>query len=106
MFLNYINLFLWFIFSFCLVFILFFIVYNLIYKDIDFEKLSAYECGFNPFEEVVGRFDIRFYLVAILFIVFDLEVSFLFPWSITFGFLGIVGLSSMFIFLFILILGF
>jgi NADH:ubiquinone oxidoreductase subunit 3 (subunit A) len=106
MFNNYINLFLWFIFSLFLVILLFFIVYNLINKDIDYEKLSAYECGFNPFEEVVGRFDIRFYLVAILFIVFDLEVSFLFPWSIIFGFLGFVGFFSMFFFLFILIIGF
>ncbi len=92
--------------SFFLVFFLFIIVYNLIFKDIDYEKLSAYECGFNPFEEVVGRFDIRFYLVAILFIIFDLEVSFLFPWSVIFGVLGFFGFYSMFFFLFILILGF
>lgn len=103
---NYVNLLIWIIFSLFLVCFLFVIVYNLVVKDLDYEKLSAYECGFNPFEEVVGRFDIRFYLVAILFIIFDLEVSFLFPWSMIFGFLGFFGFYSMFLFLFILIIGF
>jgi NADH-quinone oxidoreductase subunit A len=55
------------------------------YKQPDPEKLSAYECGFNPFDDARMKFDVRFYLVAILFIIFDLEVSFLFPWAVAFG---------------------
>jgi len=72
----------------------------------DKEKLSAYECGFEPFDDARGRFDVRFYLVAILFIIFDLEVAFLFPWAVTLGELGVVGFWSMFIFLFFLTIGF
>ena len=72
----------------------------------DPEKLSAYECGFEAFEDARGRFDVRFYLVAILFIIFDLEVAFLFPWAITLGHLGMFGFWSMVIFLAILTVGF
>ena len=72
----------------------------------DPEKLSAYECGFDPFDDARGRFDIRFYLVAILFIIFDLEIAFLFPWAISLGNIGILGFTSMMIFLFILTIGF
>lgn len=72
----------------------------------DDEKLSAYECGFDAFEDTRDRFDVRFYLVAILFIIFDLEVAFLFPWAITLGETGAFGFWSMFIFLFILTVGF
>ena len=57
----------------------------------DPEKLSPYECGFEPFEDARGRFDVRFYLVAILFIIFDLEVAFLFPWAVAFGDVGMFG---------------
>jgi NADH:ubiquinone oxidoreductase subunit 3 (subunit A) len=71
-----------------------------------YEKTSPYECGFNPFEESYSRFDIRFYIVAILFIIFDLEVTFLFPWSLVLGFLNVLSFWSMFFFLFILITGF
>jgi NADH:ubiquinone oxidoreductase subunit 3 (subunit A) len=60
-------------------------------RSIDKEKISAYECGFNPFEDARNQFDVRFYLVAILFIIFDLEVSFLFPWAITLNRLTIFG---------------
>ena len=70
------------------------------------EKLSAYECGFEPFNDSRMEFDIRFYLVAILFIIFDLEVAFLFPWEITLGKIGIFGFWSMMIFLLILTIGF
>lgn len=69
-------------------------------------KLSAYECGFDPFSDARGRFDVRFYLVAILFIIFDLEVAFLFPWAISFGEIGAFGFWSMVIFLAILTVGF
>jgi NADH-quinone oxidoreductase subunit A len=72
----------------------------------DTEKLSAYECGFEPFEDTRGRFDVRFYLVAILFIIFDLEVAFLFPWAVSLGNIGIFGFWSMMIFLGVLTIGF
>ena len=72
----------------------------------DQEKLSAYECGFEAFDDARGRFDVRFYLVAILFIIFDLEVAFLFPWAITLGKIGLFGFWSMMIFLTVLTIGF
>lgn len=78
----------------------------LAYKSPDPEKLSAYECGFNAFDDARMKFDVRFYLVAILFIIFDLEVAFLFPWAITFGDLGWYGYWSMMIFLAVLTVGF
>ena len=76
------------------------------YKAPDPEKLSAYECGFNAFDDARMKFDIRFYLVAILFIIFDLEVSFLFPWAAAFGQLGVYGFWSMMLFLAVLTIGF
>ena len=75
-------------------------------KNPDPEKLSAYECGFEPFNDSRMEFDIRFYLVAILFIIFDLEIAFLFPWAITLGNIGLFGFFSMMLFLFILAIGF
>jgi NADH-quinone oxidoreductase subunit A len=72
----------------------------------DSEKLSAYECGFEAFEDARGKFDVRFYLVSILFIIFDLEVAFLFPWAISLGKIGMFGFWSMVIFLGILTVGF
>jgi NADH-quinone oxidoreductase subunit A len=72
----------------------------------DPEKNSAYECGFNAFDDARMKFDVRFYLVAILFIIFDLEVAFLFPWAISFTEIGDVGFWSMVIFLGILTVGF
>jgi len=76
------------------------------YRAPDTEKLSAYECGFNAFDDARMKFDVRFYLVAILFIIFDLEVAFLFPWAITFGQLGAFGFWSMMVFLAVLTIGF
>jgi NADH-quinone oxidoreductase subunit A len=76
------------------------------YRQPDPEKLSAYECGFNAFDDARMRFDVRFYLVAILFIIFDLEVSFLFPWAVAFGELGSFGFWSMMLFLGVLTIGF
>ena len=78
----------------------------LAYKAPDAEKLSAYECGFNAFDDARMKFDIRFYLVAILFIIFDLEVAFLFPWAVSFGDIGWFGFWSMMVFLAILTIGF
>ena len=85
-----------------------FIVINFILapQKPDPEKLSAYECGFEPFEDSRMEFDVRFYLVAILFIIFDLEIAFLFPWAISLGNIGLLGFCSMMIFLFILTIGF
>lgn len=72
----------------------------------DSEKLSAYECGFEAFSDARARFDVRFYLVAILFIIFDLEVAFLFPWAVALGDIGPFGFWSMMIFLTVLTIGF
>ena len=72
----------------------------------DPEKLSPYECGFEPFNDSRMEFDVRFYLVAILFIIFDLEIAFLFPWAISLGSLGALGFWSMMVFLAILTIGF
>ena len=72
----------------------------------DPEKLSAYECGFEAFDDSRMEFDVRFYLVAILFIIFDLEIAFLFPWAISLGNIGLFGFTSMMIFLLILTVGF
>ena len=85
-----------------------FIVLNFLFspKNPDPEKLSAYECGFEAFGDSRMEFDVRFYLVAILFIIFDLEIAFLFPWAISLGNLGPLGFWSMMIFLLILTIGF
>ena len=72
----------------------------------DPEKLSAYECGFDAFDDSRMEFDVRFYLVAILFIIFDLEIAFLFPWAISLGKIGIFGFWSMMVFLAVLTIGF
>lgn len=78
----------------------------LAYKKPDPEKLSAYECGFNAFGQARMKFDVRFYLVSLLFIIFDLEVAFLFPWAVAFGEIGLFGFWSMMIFLAVLTIGF
>jgi NADH-quinone oxidoreductase subunit A len=76
------------------------------YRNPDPEKLSAYECGFNSFDDARMKFDVRFYLVSILFIIFDLEVAFLFPWAVSFGDIGMFGFWSMMAFLGMLTIGF
>ena len=85
-----------------------FILLNYLFspKKPDAEKLSAYECGFEAFGDSRMEFDVRFYLVAILFIIFDLEIAFLFPWAVSLGMIGVLGFWSMMIFLFILTIGF
>ena len=75
-------------------------------RNPDPEKVSAYECGFNAFDDARMKFDVRFYLVAILFIIFDLEVAFLFPWAVSLGEIGILGFWSMVAFLGVLTVGF
>ena len=72
----------------------------------DIEKISAYECGFDAFDDSRRQFDVRFYLVAILFIIFDLEVAFLFPWAVSLGGIGLFGFWSMMVFLVVLTVGF
>jgi len=72
----------------------------------DSEKLSPYECGFEAFEDSRMRFDVRYYLVAILFIIFDLEIAFLFPWAVVLDSIGLFGFTAMMIFLAILVIGF
>jgi len=75
-------------------------------RNPDPEKVSAYECGFNAFDDARMKFDVRFYLVAILFIIFDLEVAFLFPWAVAFGEISMTGFWSMMVFLGVLTVGF
>ena len=75
-------------------------------RNPDPEKVSAYECGFNAFDDARMKFDVRFYLVSILFIIFDLEVAFLFPWAVSLGEIGLLGFWSMVVFLAILTIGF
>lgn len=72
----------------------------------DSEKLAPYECGFEAFEDSRMKFDVRYYLVAILFIVFDLEIAFLFPWAVALGEVGMLGFAAMMLFLTILVVGF
>jgi len=72
----------------------------------DAEKISPYECGFEPFSDARDKFDVRFYLVSILFIIFDLEIAFLFPWAVSLGNIGLFGFWSMMIFLGVLTIGF
>jgi NADH-quinone oxidoreductase subunit A len=76
------------------------------YSKPDPEKLSAYECGFNAFDDARMKFDVRFYLVSLLFIIFDLEVAFLFPWAVAFKDVGLFGFWSMMVFLGVLTIGF
>lgn len=75
-------------------------------KKYNKDKLEPYECGFEPFDDARSKFDIRFYLVAILFIIFDLEITFLIPWAISLGTIGKIGFFSMMFFLFVLTVGF
>lgn len=75
-------------------------------RNPDPEKVSAYECGFNAFDDARMKFDVRFYLVSILFIIFDLEIAFLFPWAVAFKEVGLLGFWSMMVFLAVLTIGF
>jgi NADH-quinone oxidoreductase subunit A len=103
MFFEYKIIFLILIFCLSLGFLIFFLSYFLIQRSLNFEKLTSYECGFEPFEDARGVFDIKFYLIGILFIIFDLEVIFLFPWILILFELSFFSFFSMIFFLFILI---
>jgi NADH:ubiquinone oxidoreductase subunit 3 (subunit A) len=92
--------------SIILALILFLLSYIGVKKYANIEKVSAYECGFDPFEDARSKFDVRFYLVAILFIIFDLEITYLFPWALSLNMIGSVGYISMILFLIILTIGF
>lgn len=104
--LEYYILFVHFLISIIIGLIIIVLSYLLITQQPDVQKLSTYECGFDPFGDARNSFNIHFYLVGILFIIFDLEISFLFPWIITLSSLNIYGVYSMFIFIFILTVGF
>ena len=86
--------------------ILLFAAVLLAVRNPDPEKVSAYECGFNAFDDARMKFDVRFYLVSILFIIFDLEVAFLFPWAVAFGDMSMTAFWSMMVFLAVLTVGF
>ena len=103
---NYLTILLFLLFSVVLSTIIFFLSFILSSKLDDAEKLTAYECGFNPFSDSRTEFDIKFYIVAILFLIFDLEISFLFPFSVCFDIIGATGFYCMLIFLFVLTVGF
>jgi NADH-quinone oxidoreductase subunit A len=103
---DYISIGFFIIFSFILGLIIFFLSYFIALQNPDSEKISAYECGFEPFEDARNKFDVRFYIVAILFIIFDIEVIFLFPWAVSFPYIGSEGFWIMIYFLLILVLGF
>jgi len=91
---------------FILAFVLFFLSFLSVLKHYDLEKISPYECGFEPFSDTRSIFEVRYYLVAILFIIFDLEVVFLFPFAVTLAYLDLFGFMTMMVFLFILTVGF
>jgi NADH-quinone oxidoreductase subunit A len=103
---DFLNIFIYFIFCLALSIAIILIAILLIRRTGDIEKISAYECGFHPFDDSRATFDVRFYLVAILFIIFDLEITFLFPWSITIEIMSYLSYSSMLIFIYILLIGF
>ena len=103
---NYFSILIFLICSIILSTIIFFLSFFVSSKLDDTEKLSVYECGFNPFSDSRTEFDVKFYIVAILFIIFDLEISFLFPFSVCLDSISISGFYFMLIFLFILTIGF
>ena len=103
---NYFSIFIFTCVSVILACIIFFLSFFLLSKLDDSEKLTAYECGFNPFSDSRSEFDIKFYIVAILFLIFDLEISFLFPFATCLDVIPFAGVEFMLIFLFILTIGF
>jgi NADH-quinone oxidoreductase subunit A len=92
--------------SFLISSILIFLSYVLVYQEIDSEKSSAYECGFQPFDDTRSKFNVKYYLVAILFMIFDLEIMYLFPWAISIAFTGLFGITIIFLFVLVLVIGF
>ncbi|BDA51701.1 NADH-ubiquinone oxidoreductase chain 3 (mitochondrion) [Coccomyxa sp. Obi] len=103
---EYLAIFIYFLIATGLAMILLGVSFIAASRKPDPEKISAYECGFDPFDDARSRFDVQFYLVAILFIIFDLEVTFLFPWALVLNRVGLFGFWSMMAFLLILTIGF
>lgn len=103
---EYLKIGIFLVFSIALATIIIFLSYKLSISNPDTEKVSAYECGFDPYEDARNVFDVRFYIVAILFIVFDIEAAFFFPWSVGFSFLNISGFWGMLDFLIELLVGY
>lgn len=103
---EYIAIMIAFFFSLLISILLYSVVTFFTFKQYDVEKTASFECGFHPFEDTREKFNIRFYLVSILFIIFDLEITYLFPWAVSLRYIDYVGFWSMFIFLTILTLGF
>ena len=103
---NYFSIFIFLFASIVLSSIIFFLSFFLSSKLDDAEKLTAYECGFNPFSDSRSEFDVKFYIVAILFLIFDLEISFLFPFSVCLEYVTVSGFYCMLFFLFVLTVGF
>ena len=103
---EYVGVFIYFIIALALASIISGLSFIFATRKADPEKISAYECGFDPFDDARSRFDIQFYLVSILFIIFDLEVTFLFPWALTLNKISYFGFWSMMVFLGILVAGF
>jgi NADH-quinone oxidoreductase subunit A len=103
---EYLNILIFLILSALLSTLLILLSYVLAPKLLDDEKLSVYECGFRPFQDARLKLDIQFYIVAILFLLFDLEIAFLFPWVLSVSNLGFLGFSSGISFLFVLVVGF
>lgn len=104
--LEYIYIFIFFWGAFFISCLLIFLSYFLVYQESDIEKNSAYECGFQPFEDTRSKFNVRYYLIAILFMIFDLEIMYLFPWSISISTGSFFGVWAIFLFLVILTVGF
>ena len=103
---NYISIFVFLIFSIILSAVIFFLSFALSSKLDDAEKLTIYECGFNPFNDSRSEFNVKFYIVAILFLIFDLEISYLFPFVVCIDLVSNIGIFFMLLFLFILTVGF
>lgn len=106
MLLEYILIFKYFFFCLLLALILFFLSFFIVYQNANAEKISVYECGFSPFGDSRSRFEVRFYIVAILFMIFDLEIVFLFPWVLSLDNMSNFGFFAMVFFLFVLTIGF
>jgi len=102
---EYIYILFFFFIIIFLSYILIFISYILVYQELDIEKISVYECGFQPFEDTRNKFNVRYYLIAILFIIFDSEIMYLFPWAISLYNISLLGNWSMFLFFIIFIIG-
>lgn len=106
MLIEYILIFKYMFFCLLISLILFFVSFFFVYQKSNFEKISIYECGFSPFGDSRGRFEVKFYIVAILFLIFDLEIVFLFPWVLIIDYISILNFFIILFFFLILLIGF